>query len=124
LDSSLTLQGTVLVVEYGDLVFDPVLSTPAATVIDPLFMFTGMNSVPQAGLNNRSFTVTVGKVVGGSSAINAQMFDRGSASDYDAWGAVNRAQTTAYDDAGWNWKGLLPYFKKVDFNSKFRTSES
>ncbi|KAF2876397.1 choline dehydrogenase [Massariosphaeria phaeospora] len=37
------------------------------------------------------------------------MFDRGSAADYDAWGDVTGPQ---YHDAGWNWDGLLPYFKK------------
>ena len=94
-------------------------------MFNPKFMFSNINSVPQPGLNNRSFTVSIGKVVGGSSAVNAQMFDRGSAADYDAWGAVNRATTSAYDDMGWNWKGLLPYFRKVsDYSSMLHTQDN
>ncbi|KAH7132185.1 hypothetical protein B0J11DRAFT_548169 [Dendryphion nanum] len=99
---------SVLVVEYGQLVNSSVILQPAATVPDPRYAFQVL-SQPEAGLNNRSFTVTVGKIVGGCSAINAQMFDRGSAADYDAWAEVTGAE---YKEAGWDWKGLLPYFKK------------
>lgn len=100
---------TILVVEYGQLVNTTEVLTPAATVLNRNYAFQIL-SQPEPGLNNRSFTVTVGKIVGGCSAINAQMFDRGSKADYDAWGEVSGK---AYADAGWNWDGLLPYFKKV-----------
>ncbi|KAF2647419.1 GMC oxidoreductase [Lophiostoma macrostomum CBS 122681] len=99
---------SVLVVEYGQLVNSSVILTPAATVPDPRYAFQ-IRSQPEPGLNNRSFTVTVGKIVGGCSAINAQMFDRGSAADYDAWGDVAGEE---YKREGWSWEGLLPYFKK------------
>lgn len=97
---------SVLVVEHGDLINSSVLLMPATTVPNRDYSFD-ITSLPEPGLNNRSFAVTVGKVVGGCSAINAQMFDRGSAADYDAWGDV-----TGYAGEGWNWQGLLPYFKK------------
>ena len=100
---------TVLVVEYGQLINTTEVLTPAATVPNRNYAFQIL-SQPEPGLNNRSFTVTVGKIVGGCSAINAQMFDRGSKADYDAWGEVAGKE---YADAGWNWDGLLPYFRKV-----------
>lgn len=99
---------SVLVVEYGQLENSTVLLQPATTVPDPRYAFQ-ITSQKEPGLNNRSFTVTVGKVVGGCSAINAMMFDRGSKADYDAWGAVAGKE---YQDAGWTWDGLLPYFRK------------
>ncbi|KAF2262561.1 choline dehydrogenase [Lojkania enalia] len=99
---------SILVVEYGNLVNSTAILRPAATVPDPRYAFQIL-SQKEAGLNNRSFTVTVGKIVGGCSAINAQMFDRGSVADYDAWGDVTGEE---YREAGWSWKGLLPYFRR------------
>jgi choline dehydrogenase-like flavoprotein len=63
------------------------------------------NSVPQAGLNNRSAPLYTGAVVGGGTVVNGMFFNRGSAVDYDAWEALG--------NPGWGWEGLLPYFKKV-----------
>lgn len=100
---------TVLVVEYGQLINSTDVLTPAATVSNRNYAFNIL-SQPEPGLNNRSFTVTVGKIVGGCSAINAQMFDRGSKADYDSWGEVAGPE---FKEAGWTWDGLLPYFKKV-----------
>lgn len=99
---------SVLVVEYGQLENSTAILQPAATVSDRRYAFQ-ITSQKEPGLNNRSFTVTVGKIVGGCSAINAMMFDRGSKADYDAWGAVAGKE---YQDAGWTWDGLLPYFRK------------
>lgn len=48
-----------------------------------------------------------GCCVGGSSAVNSQIFMRGTSEDYDRW------QTLGGPDSDWNWQGLLPYFKKV-----------
>jgi choline dehydrogenase-like flavoprotein len=104
---------TVLVVEYGQLVNSTDILMPAATVPNRNYAFQIL-SQPEPGLNNRSFTVTVGKIVGGCSAINAQMFDRGSKADYDAWSEVAGDE---YANAGWNWDGLLPYFKQVPLSS-------
>jgi choline dehydrogenase-like flavoprotein len=99
---------SVLVIEYGQLINSSAILTPAATVPDPRYAFQ-IRSQPEPGLANRSFTVTVGKIVGGCSAINAQMFDRGSAADYDAWGEVAGEE---FREAGWSWEGLLPWFRK------------
>jgi|SRR5688572_7713425 choline dehydrogenase len=67
-----------------------------------------INSTPQAGLNNRVISVGIGRVVGGSSAVNGMVVQRGTAEEYDLWGALSGGQPTS-----WNWKGLLPSFRRV-----------
>jgi choline dehydrogenase len=68
-----------------------------------------INSTPQPGLNNATTNVFVGKVVGGSSAVNGMVFLRGTSDEYDTWGAGQLGGP----NSTWDWKGLLPYFKKV-----------
>ncbi len=65
--------------------------------------------MPQANLGNRTVGVLMGKVVGGSSAVNAMMTVRGTAEDYDRWGAFFGNESTGE----WSWDGLLPYFKRA-----------
>ena len=55
------------------------------------------------GLNGRDVAYPRGKVVGGSSAINAMIYMRGQAADYDGW----RQQGLE----GWGWDDVLPVFK-------------
>jgi choline dehydrogenase-like flavoprotein len=59
---------------------------------------------PQAGLNGRSLNYPRGKVIGGSSAINAMVYMRGQAGDYDHWRQLGLP--------GWSWDDVRPYFKK------------
>src|SRR6195952_1021574 len=61
---------------------------------------------PQAELGGRQIYWPRGKVLGGSSSINAMMWIRGFAEDYDSW--------VADAGEGWSWKSLLPYFLKVE----------
>ena len=61
---------------------------------------------PDVGLNGRSIKYPRGKVLGGSSSINAMVYIRGQAADYDAW----RDQ----GNAGWAWSDVLPYFMKSE----------
>lgn len=56
-------------------------------------------------LQNRSVSIPQGKVVGGSTKLNRMVFDRGSISDFDRWAELG--------NPGWDYAGLLPYFKKV-----------
>lgn len=70
-----------------------------------------IQSVPQENLGGRRINVILGNVVGGSSAVNAMISARGSAEDYDRWGSLFGKK----DEYGWNWEGMLPYFKKVCF---------
>jgi choline dehydrogenase len=59
---------------------------------------------PDEGLNGRSLNYPRGKVIGGSSAINAMVYMRGQAADYDHWRQLGLN--------GWGWDDVLPYFKK------------
>jgi choline dehydrogenase len=59
---------------------------------------------PEPGLNGRSLNYPRGKAVGGSSAINAMIYMRGQAADYDHWRQLGLP--------GWSWSDVLPYFRK------------
>ena len=65
------------------------------------WMFT---TAPEAGLNGRALAYPRGKVIGGSSAINAMIYMRGQAADYDGWRQLGLS--------GWGWDDVLPYFLK------------
>jgi len=58
----------------------------------------------EPGLNGRSLNYPRGKVIGGSSAINAMVYMRGQAGDYDHWRQLGLP--------GWSWDDVLPHFKK------------
>jgi choline dehydrogenase len=62
---------------------------------------------PEPGLNGRVINYPRGRVLGGSSSINAMLYLRGQARDYDEW-----AQVTG--DAGWSWQNVLPVFMKTE----------
>jgi choline dehydrogenase len=59
---------------------------------------------PEPGLNGRSLAYPRGKVIGGSSAINAMIYMRGQAADYDHWRQLGLP--------GWGWDDVLPFFKR------------
>jgi choline dehydrogenase-like flavoprotein len=59
-------------------------------------------TAPEANLGGRSIAYPRGRVVGGSSAINAMIYMRGQAADYDGWRQLGLA--------GWGWDDVLPYF--------------
>jgi choline dehydrogenase-like flavoprotein len=67
-------------------------------------------TVPQVGLNGRRGYQPRGKVLGGSSSINAMIYTRGVPQDYDAWAAAG--------NPGWGFDDLLPYFKKAEHNER------
>jgi choline dehydrogenase len=69
-------------------------------------------SVPQPRLNNRTFPVLSGKVVGGGSVVNAMFLLRGLKEDYDGWKKLGKGD--------WGWDDLLPFFKKVSNSPRFR----
>jgi choline dehydrogenase len=63
----------------------------------------------EAGLNGRALNYPRGKVLGGSSAINAMIYMRGQSADYDRW---RQAGLT-----GWGWDDVLPYFLRHEDNA-------
>jgi choline dehydrogenase len=60
------------------------------------------------GLNGRDLAYPRGKVLGGSSAINAMIYMRGQAADYDRWRDMGLE--------GWGWDDVLPVFKRHEDN--------
>src|SRR3712207_4184640 len=59
---------------------------------------------PVPGLNGRVLNYPRGKVIGGSSAINAMIYMRGQAADYDGWRRMGLI--------GWGWEDVRPFFLK------------
>ena len=72
----------------------------------------GWSTVPQRHLKNRVLRYAQAKVIGGGSTINAQIYTRGAAADYDAW---------AHDcgATGWSYREVLPYFKRAENNQRY-----
>lgn len=107
---------TVAVIEAGTFyqVEEPLLaSTPAGDVVfvgsstldqDPLVDWSFVTE-PQAGANGRQIHYARGKCLGGSSALNFMIYQRGSAGSYQAW-------ADAVGDDSYTFDNLLPYFKK------------
>ncbi|WP_420407135.1 GMC family oxidoreductase [Hoeflea sp.] len=61
---------------------------------------------PDPGTNDRVSYWPRGKVLGGSSSINAMVYIRGQAGDFDDWEAMG--------NSGWGWRDVLTYFKKCE----------
>src|SRR5487761_413315 len=66
-------------------------------------------SVPQPQLNGRRLYQPRGRVLGGSSAINAMIYTRGHPSDCGTWAAAG--------NPGWSYAEVLPYFKRAENNT-------
>ena len=72
-------------------------------------------TTPQAGLNGRQGYQPRGKVLGGSSSINAMVYARGHKTDYDYWAEQG--------NPGWRYADILPYFKKAENNERTFAAE-
>lgn len=68
-------------------------------------------TVPQERAGGRSIYWPRGRVLGGSSAINAMIYIRGSRFDYDGW-------RDEFGCVGWGYRDLLPYFRRAEANSR------
>lgn len=107
---------TVCLLEAGPRDRSPLIHVPLA--MPALFNHPQMNwrmsTVPQPHAGNRNIYVPRGKVVGGSSAINGMVYQRGHPSDYDDWAKAG--------NAGWSFNDVLPYFLKSENNETWRNS--
>ena len=68
----------------------------------------GWQTVPQRHLRDRQLRFTQARVIGGGSSINAQIYTRGNALDYDEWRQLGCT--------GWAYDDVLPYFRKAEDN--------
>jgi len=93
-------------------------SYPGTAYFDPRFHWTELKVTTQVVSHNnpnegrpplRKYEQA--RVLGGGSSINGQMANRGAPTDYDEWDARGAA--------GWGWKDVLPYFKKVERDLDF-----
>ena len=102
----------VCLIEAGKSDDSALISTPAGlALMGPLKVNTwGFETVPQPGLNGRRGYQPRGKVVGGSSSVNAMVYLRGHRLDYEGWRDAGAA--------GWGWDDVLPYFKKAEHNER------
>jgi choline dehydrogenase len=98
---------SVLVLEAGPADTAAALHIPAA--FSRLFrspLDWSYDTVPQPALGGRTIYWPRGKVLGGSSSINAMMWVRGYAADYDRWAQLA--------DTGWGYEQLGRYFRRID----------
>ena len=70
----------------------------------------GFETTPQTQLNGRQGFQPRGRTLGGSSAINAMIYIRGTRGDYDRWAEMGAA--------GWAYDDVLPYFRKAEDNQR------
>lgn len=71
----------------------------------------GWHTVPQRHMDGMVIRYTQAKVIGGGSSINAQIYTRGAAQDYDDWRQAGCA--------GWGYDDVLPYFRKAEDNDTY-----
>lgn len=102
---------SVCLLEAGPEDRSPLIGIPGAFAY---FMFSRKynwryNSTTRPDIRNgQAVFCPRGKTLGGSSAVNAMIYIRGHASDYDRWAAAG--------NPGWSWDHVLPYFKRSEGN--------
>jgi len=99
---------SVVLLEAGGEDSHPLIHVPAGyvkTMVNPAvnWMF---EAEPEPGTANRVLTMPRGKVLGGSSSINAMLYVRGQPADYDGWAQRG--------NEGWSYADLLPFFRKAE----------
>ncbi len=71
----------------------------------------GWHTVPQRHMKDMVIRYTQARVIGGGSSINAQIYTRGNALDYDEWRQMGCT--------GWGYEDVLPYFRKAEDNDTY-----
>ncbi|KAB0572240.1 GMC family oxidoreductase [Brucella pituitosa] len=103
----------VLLLEAGGSDWNPLFHMPAGFAkMTKGVASWGWETVPQKHLKNRVLRYTQAKVIGGGSSINAQIYTRGNAADYDLWAGEDGC-------TGWDYRHVLPYFKRAEDNQRF-----
>jgi len=101
---------TVCLVEAGGTNDRVRIKTPGLMPFIPQSSNYRYDTVPQPGLNGRTGYQPRGRGLGGSSAINAMIYIRGHAFDYDQWAGLGAT--------GWSYADVLPYFKRSEGNER------
>ena len=98
----------VLLLEAGGWDRHPLLKLPLGwgrVLLNRMYDW-GYDTEPEPEMNGRSIEVARGKVIGGSSSINAMAYVRGNRADYGRW--------TSRGLPGWSYENVLPYFRKQE----------
>ena len=98
----------VVLLEAGGEDINPLIHIPAGyikTMVNPAMNWM-FETEPEDSSGNRRIAIPRGKVLGGSSAINAMLYVRGQAADYDGWAQRG--------NLGWSYDDVLPYFRKAE----------
>ncbi len=102
----------VCLLEAGPTDKSPLISMPGGVIA--LLRSKVLNwqfwTTPQKNLDSRPRYFPRGKTLGGSSSINAQVYIRGAAWDYDHWASLG--------NAGWSFSEVLPYFKSTEHHER------
>lgn len=103
----------VLLLEAGGGDWNPLFHMPAGFAkMTKGVASWGWETVPQKHMKDRVLRYTQAKVIGGGSSINAQLYTRGNAADYDLWASEDGCD-------GWDYRSILPYFKRAEDNQRF-----
>jgi len=105
---------TVCLLEAGGADSNPLVHMPfgiaIGTYLPPSDTNWRFETVPQPHLNGRRGFQPRGRILGGSSSINAMIYIRGSRRDYDRWAEMGAT--------GWSYAEVLPYFRKSEDNAR------
>ncbi|HEX5318126.1 MAG TPA: GMC family oxidoreductase N-terminal domain-containing protein, partial [Stellaceae bacterium] len=99
---------SVLLIEAGGRDWNPLIHIPAGfmKMLDHKTLTWGYTAEPDPGTAGRAILYPRGRVIGGSSSINGLIYIRGQPEDYDHWSQLG--------NRGWDWDGVLPYFKQAE----------
>ena len=99
---------SVILLEAGGEDRNPLIHVPAGyikTMVNPAMNWM-FETEPHEASNNRRIKQPRGKVLGGSGSINALVYHRGQAGDYDDWAAAG--------NDGWSYADVAPHFEQLD----------
>ena len=99
---------TVLLLEAGGRDINPLIHVPVGYVrtIDMPGLNWRFQTEPEPYTYDRPFPIPRGRVLGGTSSLNAMLYVRGEARDYDCWAQLG--------NRGWSWDDVLRYFRKSE----------
>ncbi|TWT21156.1 choline dehydrogenase [Luteimonas marina] len=102
----------VLLLEAGPRDWHPFIHMPAglAKLVNRKGVNWDYDTAPEPQLGNRRLWWPRGKVLGGSSSINAMCYIRGVPADYDDWATLGAT--------GWHWDAVLPWFRRSEGNAR------
>ena len=98
----------VLLIEAGGSDRNPIITMPGALpfVYQRKQLQWGYRSGPEPHLGDRTIDEKLGRVIGGSTSINAMIFNRGNPMDFEGWASGGLSD--------WDFAHCLPYFRKLE----------